>query len=216
MPSVQGAISQLETLLSQHATLAEQSQYDDLSDLKSESRVLANKMQAAVERLTTPESAYARQAEKVRFDPTHVRLAELQGVVQALRDDMQFGWLDSIVELVHADTYADFFQMAEGLLQQGYKDAAAVIAGSSLEAHLRSLCIKHQIATQANGKPKKADTLNADLKKAAAYGSLEQKQITSWLDLRNSAAHGDYVNYDSKDVQQFISAIQGFMTKYPA
>ncbi|KUN81177.1 hypothetical protein [Streptomyces griseoruber] len=41
------------------------------------------------------------------------------------------------VELVHADTHSDYSQRADGLLAQGYKDAAAVITGTSLEVHVR-------------------------------------------------------------------------------
>ncbi len=35
--------------------------------------------------------------------------------------------------------------MAEYLLKEGYKDPAAVITGSTLEEHLRKLCIKNGI-----------------------------------------------------------------------
>ena len=35
--------------------------------------------------------------------------------------------------------------MAEYLLHEGYKDSAAVIAGSTLESHLRALCNKNGI-----------------------------------------------------------------------
>ncbi len=38
--------------------------------------------------------------------------------------------------------------MAEHLLDEGYKDAATVIAGSSLEPHLRQLCQKSGIPTE--------------------------------------------------------------------
>ncbi|HEY5489449.1 MAG TPA: hypothetical protein VIK00_06380, partial [Candidatus Limnocylindrales bacterium] len=71
--------------------------------------------------------------------------------------------------------------MADHLANQGYKDAAAVIAGSSLEAHLRQLAQAAGLATDAaDGHPKKADALNSELAKAGAYGKLDQKAITSW------------------------------------
>jgi len=67
-----------------------------------------------------------------------------------------------------------------------------------------------------NGSPKKADTLNADLKKAGLYSALEQKQITAWLGIRNSAAHGDYGDYDETSVKGLIEGIRNFTGKYPA
>ncbi|MFZ0592306.1 MAG: hypothetical protein WAM39_17735, partial [Bryobacteraceae bacterium] len=97
------------------------------------------------------------------------------------------------VELVHADVFSDFLEMADHLLEQGYKDAAAVIVGSVLEEHLRKLCQKHGLGTTINsGAPKKADLINADLAGAMVYPKLDQKNVTAWLDVRNKAAHGKY------------------------
>jgi uncharacterized protein (DUF2164 family) len=58
-------------------------------------------------------------------------------MLQAHRQDYEAGYLQSVVELVHADIFADFLEMADYLLQQGYKDPAAVITGSVFGAHLR-------------------------------------------------------------------------------
>jgi len=59
--------------------------------------------------------------------------------LRALRADYVAGNLQSVIEIVHADAFADFLDMADYLLQRGYKDAAAVLAGSVLEEHLRKL-----------------------------------------------------------------------------
>ncbi|MBK3645935.1 hypothetical protein JHN46_35460 [Streptomyces sp. MBT33] len=72
------------------------------------------------------------------------------------------------------------------------------------------------MTTAVAGRPKKADTMNADLKKAGVYDGLRQKQITAWMDLRNKAAHGNYGDYDNDEVRQFIDGVQAFMMKYPA
>jgi len=37
--------------------------------------------------------------------------------------------------------------------------------------------------------------MNADLAKVKVYGILEQKNVTAWLDLRNRAAHGKYLEF---------------------
>ena len=212
------ALVQLNALLAEYDTLAKRSQYPDLSDLKSEIRVLANRIQAAIDRLTVPTSTHARGAERQRENEyPHTRLAELMGIATALRDDIAARWLESVIELVRADTYNDYLEMAEGLLGQRYKDAAAVVAGTSLEVHLRSLATKHGVSLQAgNGSPKKADTMNADLKGAGVYSGLEHKQVTAWLHLRNSAAHGQYGDYTDADVRHLIDGVRNFASKYPA
>ena len=124
--------------------------------------------------------------------------------------------LSSVRELLHAETFADFLEMADHLLSEGYKDAAAVIAGSSLEVHLRNLAAKHNLAVELNGKPKKADQINSDLASASAYLKLDQKNVTAWLDLRNKAAHGHYGDYSSTKVSHLVSQIRDFMVRIPA
>ena len=122
-------------------------------------------------------------------------------ILQAIRDEIAAGWLSTIKGLVAAELFADFLSMAEHLLESGYKDPAAVMAGSVLEEHIRQLCAKNHVDTEdeRDGRqvPRKADRLNADLAKADVYTKLDQKQITAWLDLRNHAAHGKYDVYSA-------------------
>ena len=112
--------------------------------------------------------------------------------------------------------------MASYLLSEGYKDAAAVIIGSTLESHLRQLCScqKPPIAVEnvdAKGKriPIKADTLNADLKKNNVYGLLDQKNITAWLEIRNNAAHGHYTSYTKEQVELILLGVRDFIARTP-
>ena len=212
------ALAQLNALLGEYDSLAKRAQFPDLSDLKSEIRVLANRLQAAIDRLNgaNKHPRPSRRPTAGERDPA-TRLAELMGIATALRDDIAAGWLESVIELTRADTYNDYLEMAEGLLSQLYKDAAAVIAGTSLEVHLRSLATKYGVSLQASsGSPKKADTMNADLKAVGVYSGLEHKQVTAWLHLRNSAAHGQYGDYTNTDVRQLIDGVRSFASKYPA
>ena len=107
--------------------------------------------------------------------------------------------------------------MAKHLLEEGYKDPAAVMIGSILEEHLRQLCVKHSIPIEEmkNGKTIfiKADTLNAELNKLNVYNKLDQKIITSWLDLRNKAAHGKYGDYNKEQVNSFYLGITEFISR---
>jgi hypothetical protein len=179
--------------------------------------VLGNRLESAVERAALPGSSYLKQLEQTRSLPQPYKFNAVRTVAMGLRDDLIAGWYSSVVELVHADTYSDYLEMAEGLLDQGYKDPAAVITGTSLEVHVRSLCVKHGVDIEMlNGSPKKADTMNADLKKAGVYDGLQQKQITAWMDLRNKAAHGNYADYDQAQVRLFIEGVRAFMMKHPA
>lgn len=112
--------------------------------------------------------------------------------------------------------FGDFLEMADHLVGNHYKDAAAVIAGSTLEGHLRQLAIKAGISCDHNGRPKKADALNSELAAAGVYSKLDQKSVTAWLGLRNDAAHGNYATYDENQVRLLIQSVQHFLSVNPA
>jgi hypothetical protein len=107
--------------------------------------------------------------------------------------------------------------MAEHLLQEGYKDPAAVMIGSVLEEHLRQLCGRNNILVEVDKggrvSAKKADLLNADLANATVYNKLDQKSVTSWLDLRNKAAHGKYSEYTKEQVDIMYKSVLDFIAR---
>jgi hypothetical protein len=149
-----------------------------------------------------------------------VKVDGMMGVVRALRADVEAGYLRKAGELVRGDLFADFLQMAEHLLDEGFKDAAAVIAGSSIEQHLRQMCVKSGLAIEmqvdTGRRPKKADTMNTELSKAGVYHKLDSKSVTAWLDLRNKAAHGRYGEYELGQVRLMLAGVRDFITRYPA
>jgi hypothetical protein len=138
-------------------------------------------------------------------------------ILQAAKAEIEGGWFITVKGIVSAEIFADFLEMAEHLLEENYKDAAAVMTGSILEEHLRKLCGKNNIpvTVEKDGKtkPKKADTINQELSKAEVYNKLEMKQITTWLDLRNNAAHGHYDEYSKEQVTLMLQGVQDFMNR---
>jgi hypothetical protein len=197
------------------------SRYDDFSDLAFETRSEAiNLLYAAIERLAPTGSPYVKNAQlytRVLTGNMGVALGPLRGILKALRTDYEQGYLQSVIELVHADIFADFVEMAECLVKKGYKDAAAVVTGSVLEAHLRTLCGKHSISVgKPDGSPKKADSLNSELAAASVYSKLDQKSVTAWLDLRNKAAHGQYSEYTDEQVSLMLQGVRDFASRFPA
>jgi hypothetical protein len=140
------------------------------------------------------------------------------GIMKAIRGEIAGGWLFTIKGQVTAEVFTDYMEMAEYLLaEMNCKDPAAVIAGSTLEAHLRQLCIKNGIpVTQPkNGKdvPVKAATLNDELTGAKVYNMADQKQVLAWLDLRNKAAHGDYTAYTREQIEMMVNGVINFIAR---
>ena len=183
---------------------------------------IITRSKAAVEKIAGANSHYTKDIVAVADEGFHTSFkAELIiGILTALKGEIQDGSLVNISELVRGETFNSYLEMAEHLFEEGYKDAAAVIAGSTLEAHLRQLCVKHGVDTttitsDGKSRPKKASQLNQDLGKGV-YSSFDQKQINAWQDLRNDAAHGNYGSYSDKQVEQFIDWLSDFIAKNPA
>lgn len=210
----------LEKKISEAQALGARSRHNDLSDLPETLlyRSLTG-LRAAITRIAGQGSIYVRQVDDILQANSWVgnQVAMIWGVAEGLLEDARSGLLASLQELIHADIFASFLEMAEHLLDSGYKDAAAVIAGSSLEEHLRLLAGKYGVdPLDASGRPKKADLINSELAKADAYGKLDQKNVTAWLDLRNKAAHGHYSEYEGPQVALLIASIRDFLTRHPA
>lgn len=222
--NVQPLIHQLASILSDYKAMAGRSACDDLSDLPDDERqAVLTRAIAAIHRISGENSAYASEVKRLlkQMPGLHAHMAPIIGVIAGLEADIKAGHLQSLIELVHAETFADFLDMAQHLIDAGYKDAAGVIAGSALESHIRMLCIKAGVPTEfakqdGSTVPKKADTMNSDLTNLSVYSKLDQKSITAWLDLRNKAAHGKYVEYNADQVKLMISGIRDFLTRIPA
>ncbi len=142
------------------------------------------------------------------------------GILHAVRDEIAGGWTMTAKAIISAEIFSDFLEMASYLLNEGYKDPAAVMVGSVLEEHLRQLCRKVGIdveTTKPDGSQvsKKADALNADLAKQGVYSLLDQKNVTAWLDLRNKAAHGKYSEYTKEQVSLMYQGASEFMARVP-
>ena len=181
---------------------------------------LATAWGAGVARLAPRASDYRGQVTRSleRYEAAHPNhLKNLIGVLRALRADYEAGYMTSVEELIHADVFGDLLGMAGELLGKGYKDACAVLTGSVLEEHIRKLCNRYAVAVEsADGAPRKADTLNAELVKANAYSKLDQKSVTAWLGLRNDAAHGHYDRYTHEQVGLLLEGVRNFLTRHPA
>lgn len=137
-------------------------------------------------------------------------------ILKAIRHEIDQDWLTTISQIVSAEIFSDFLEMADHLLEHKYKDPAAVIIGSVLEEHIRQLCKNHGIDTTflkgGDMVPKKADTMNADLAKASVYNLMVQKNVTAWLDLRNKAAHGQYTEYNIDNVKLMYQGVLQFVS----
>jgi hypothetical protein len=204
------ALNQIDAALELWAQHRKAARYDDLSDLADRAvhQEVDTVLGATIERLAPPGSKYR--------EPINFNLINKVGALRALRRDYDAGYLSTVQGLVRAEVFADFIDMADHLLEQGYKDPAAVLVGGVLEEHLRVLCANRAIPVVVSGKPKKADSMNNDLAGVSAYNRLDQKNVTAWLDLRNKAAHGKYSEYTAEQVATMLLGVREFAARIAA
>jgi hypothetical protein len=222
--------AQLDVLIQQYDEIREHTEHDDLSggnhDTARKTMRLCTRTIAAAERLLPRDSAYARQAEDAvsRYprsgqirNPGGAALRILD-VIRAFSEDVEDGFLQKLEASINAGVFTDFLEMADHALAEIHKTAAAVIAGFTLEEHLRKMCQTQGIPLMTGGKRRKtATTLNTDLSKAGAYaGKSEAKEVTTWIGWRNDAAHGRHDQYTEKQVALMIEGIRAFVARHPA
>lgn len=167
-------------------------------------------MQTFLANVFGPDSQYYRNFTKQNDHkwPSFSPIKQSYGVLLAAKDDLQHGILEPMKTLVAAELFDDFLGQAEFLLDSGYHQPAAVLAGAVLEDGLRKLCAKKNILLPE--KPK-LDKMNTDLAKAGAYTALIQKRITALADIRNNTAHGKWDVFTPDDVKDMFISVRRIM-----
>lgn len=217
-------IQQLDSILQEFNQFKLKAQHSDLSDLPTIDRqALVTRAISAIHRITTSNSTYAQDLSRTLTNHKSIyrHMEPIMGIIHGLRHDLTQGYINNIVETIHSNIFSDFIEMAQHLCDNRYKDAAAVIVGSTLESHLRALCEKWGVSIEISKSdghivPKKADALNSDLASKNAYNKLDQKNVTAWLDLRNNAAHGKYDQYTQDQVSFLLAGVRDFIVRNPA
>lgn len=214
-------IKQLDEILTEFDRIKTKAKYDDLSGntTTEEITTVITKSKAAIVRIVGDKSEYYKDTEatlKLTYLTEGKKLRRIIGTISALKSDLQNDYLKSFSDIIQSEVFSDYLEMAEHLLNEGYKDPAAVLIGSTLEVHLRELCVSNTINientnSKGNLVPKKADLMNSDLAKANVYSSAYQKQIIAWLGIRNSAAHGKYSEYSKEEISLMLQGIRQFI-----
>ena len=95
----------------------------------------------------------------------------LRAAMSALRDDVANGYLRRQADLVAADVFGDFLDMAEYLLDNGYFHPAASLIGAVLEDGLRRLARGADLGVKSKDD---LGSLNGRLAERKVYSNLER------------------------------------------
>jgi hypothetical protein len=155
-------------------------------------------------RITSEDSFYVRELRDMKA----INPFTMKGILQASLVDYTQGFMADNKLLVSAEVFADFLVQAEVLLENDYKDAAAVIIRAVLEDGLRRLCHARGLEPNAKGG---IDDLAKRLVTKNIITALQKKEIDAKRELGNSAAHGRFGEYTKGDVLAFLEFVQRFL-----
>jgi hypothetical protein len=89
-------------------------------------------------------------------------------ILRRVISDIENGYLRKTANIISAEVFGDFLEMADHLLEQGYKDPAASLCGAVLEDGFR------RIAHNRNIEVKTSDDLNSLKDKMCGEGCVQQ------------------------------------------
>src|SRR6266581_3720209 len=116
---------QLDDVLKEFRDLRARSAHGDLSDLPEGDAIrFVPRARAVVHRIAGIPSPYVDQCEQIAKGNQYAGYIamHLVGVVESLRADVAAGYLNAQRHLIHGELFADFPEMSQHLLDEGYKD----------------------------------------------------------------------------------------------
>jgi hypothetical protein len=156
-------------------------------------------------RITSEESFYVRELKDRSFDNGVINANTMKGILEAALVDYTQGFMVDNKLLVSAEVFADFLVQAEILLENDYKDAAAVVIRAVLEDSLRRVCDANRIATD---KRDGVHQLAEKLHKANVLTKVQFMEVEAKKEVGNAAAHGRFADYSKADVVAFHEFVQ--------
>lgn len=151
---------------------------------------------------------FRTEFEKIVEQPQHLLqgVGILEGVLTSHNDETLYG----ITSIVYAEVFTDFLDMAEMLLDQHYKDPAAMLIGAVLEDGCRQICDKNNITRSKNDL---LDALIKKLKKENIVNAALESRLGGWRIIRNKADHGEFTEYLEKDVVDMLAGVRDFIAE---
>lgn len=129
------------------------------------------------------------------------------GILHGALEDVEQGNL-RLRDLVVAEVFSDFLEQAQHLLENGYKNPAASLAGAVLENGLRSLAKRKGILTKDTDN---LATLNQKIAQKGIYNRVRQGEVAAWTNVRNAADHGRFDDLTEPQVDALIKGVRDFL-----
>ena len=211
-------LGEIDEALGTWQALRSRSGFDDCSDRPLEDRLaVKERLARTLQSLAPPGSAHESSVRSALapLTPLSVSLKRLVETLTALKREHEIRTPAPAMRPPPADPLAGFIEAARHLSGRGWENAAAVIAGCTLEQHLRRLCVKNGCAPAGAGYAG-ADALNAALARHGVYDEAERGRVAAWLALWEDAVRGRNAGSAVQQAERLPDAVAAFIAKHPA
>jgi hypothetical protein len=178
-----------------------------------EFRALEPRVSAAIGAIAGDTSDYykriSEQMSNIQYPSQGAQFVEI--ALRGLRDDVEAGYLQRAADLIAAEVFSDFLDMAEHLLDKGYHVPAASLVGAVLEDGLRRLAARNDLKANRGDD---ISVLNNRLASKDVYNVLARKQVDSWGAVRNFADHGEFHQFKPGDVREMYIGVVRFLAEH--
>lgn len=133
------------------------------------------------------------------------------GILRALQDDIEQGYLQTYRQQLSAEFVGDLIEQAEHLHENGFHQAAASIAGAALESGLREIAGSNGITIKGR---EDLNSLSDKLVGGKVFNNLERDQLKGPIRVRNAADHAEFDWVTATDVGNMIRDVRDLLAKH--
>jgi hypothetical protein len=131
-------------------------------------------------------------------------------ILSGLKDDLEHGYLGRQSDLIAAEVFSDFLDMAGHLVEGGYYHPAASLIGAVLEDGLRRIANRDGVPVAPRDD---LNALSSKLRQKGTFTPLVAKQVTLWAEIRNHADHGEFDSISPENVAEMYRGVVAFLTQ---
>ena len=154
---------------------------------------------------------YYHELEELIAKNTESGMRAVRGTLRSLLQDIQDDELANLELRLSDELFDDYLEQAESLHQANLKDAAAMVAGATLEQSVRKLA---ELKAPHLDHDASFNTVNQNLREEGVYNKSTWKQLDAWYAVRTDAAHGNFDEYEIREVGRMISGIRDFLASH--
>jgi hypothetical protein len=149
-----------------------------------------------------------RKNEKTKFAN---KVHKIKGLLEGAKEDIENGFLLGQEFIIANEVFDSVLEEAKFFIfEQKNKDIGAILLRIVLEAAIKRIAKKEGIDIEG----KKISALNDELKMNNIFMQTIWRQNQAWLDIGNDAAHGNFKNYDLKQVENFHQGLVNFLSAH--